>query len=224
MSRQKSVESLLIEVRDEYGRSMKKAVIDHRRADPREEVKMEHLRLPPRASIPPVPFSAVVSMPAMDNSLGKIISLIENAHFTIHPETTQVVLATFKSWQGLNKGRFIATAPETLPMTLYEYQDYQDAHFTNLRDRIVHDWRSLVVDLIRDNLSNVFQLFVNDPVEFEESELKRFLKMLTLMLRDQLSSLVPPFPPTHSQPISISCNLCAIFGNPSLFSVVFLYR
>jgi hypothetical protein len=176
---------------------MKQAVIDHKRQDPREEAKMEHLRLPPRTTPPTVPFSAVVPMPVKENSLARIISLIEIAHFTIHPESTQVVLATFKSWHGLNDGRFIATTPETLPMTLYEYQDYQDSHFTNLREKIVKEWRSLVINLIRDNLSNVFQLFVNDPAEFEKSELKRFLKMLTLMLRDQLSSLVTPFPPPY---------------------------
>ena len=194
MSRQKSVENLLIEVRDEYGRSMKQAVIDYKRRDPREEAKMEHLRLPPQSVPASVPFLAVVSMPSPEASLGKLITAIENSHFTIHPETTQVVLATFKSWYAISDERFIATEPEHLPMTLYEYQDYQDSHFANLRDKIVHDWRALVINLIRDNLSNVFQLFVNDQAEFESGDLRRFLKMLTLMLRDQLSSLVPPSP------------------------------
>ena len=39
LSKQKSVESLLIEVRDEYARAMKSAIIDYKRRDHNEHEK-----------------------------------------------------------------------------------------------------------------------------------------------------------------------------------------
>lgn len=190
MSRTNTVEGLLIEVRDEYSRSMKQAIIDYKRRDPEEEAKMANLSLPPPPVTPKVPYLAVVPTPPKEVSIKKMISTVEEKHFTVHPESTQVILALFKSWEAVKPGRFLATEELPIPMTLYEYQDQQDTHFSNVRDQLVNDWRSLIVNLIRDNLTNVFQLFVNDQEEYNNSELKRFLKMVTFMLRDQLAEMV----------------------------------
>mmetsp|Transcript_30720 Transcript_30720/g.59916 ORF Transcript_30720/g.59916 Transcript_30720/m.59916 type:complete len:4305 (+) Transcript_30720:116-13030(+) len=193
MSRQRTVEGLLIEVRDEYSRAMKQAIIDFKRKDPSEDAKMADLNLPPVREDAAVPYLAVIATPEHELPIKRMINVVERMHFAVHPEATQVILALYRSWDNLKSERCLDTDHVNsikLPMTLYEYQDHQETHFVNLHGKIVNDWRALVVNLIRDNLTNVFQLFVNDQDEYNASELKRFLKMVTFMLRFQLASLV----------------------------------
>ena len=253
MKRQHTVEELLIEVRDEYARAMKSAILNEIRRDAEQEKALVHLRLPPPPPLnkPKAPYLAVIPTPEREQSIDKLIQTVEQQHFTHHPEATQVILALYRSWDQVKGGRFVHThqvhmpsaassfsfqakkkpgkhsntivssttkmmeleeeaaaaaaandesssssssstsmVPLKTPLTLYEYQDIQEAHFTSLREKVTNDWRALVINLIRDNLNNVYKLFVNDIIEYESSELKRFLKMVTFMLRYQLSTLI----------------------------------
>ena len=194
MSRQKSVEGLLIEVREEYGLAMKYAIVDYKRhfLGAEEEARIAHLMLPPKTVIKPAPRLAVISIPRREVAMSRAIKLMETLHYTHHPEATQVILALYRSWDGVKHGSFLDTNDDALdlPMTLFEYQDHQDSHFSSHRERIQNDWRALVINLIRDNLNNVYSLFINDAEVYAQSELKRFLKMTGCMLRTQLSNAI----------------------------------
>jgi hypothetical protein len=138
MSRQKSVEKLLIEVRDEYSRAMKKAIIDYKRRQPGEEEKLAHLGLLPLDPDSVVPYLAVISLPPRPTTLKELVSSVGEAHYTIHPEATQVILALYRSWDQLKKSSFLDVQAENmnLPMQLFEYDDHQNLHFSRLRDKV----------------------------------------------------------------------------------------
>jgi len=194
LSRQRSVESLLHEVREEYGLAMKYAIVDYKRHfyGAEEESKIAHLQLPPKTAVIPAPQLAVIDIPQRYIPMARAIRQMETLHYTHHPEATQVILALYRSWDAVKGGTFLDVNDDALdlPMTLFEYQDHQESHFSSQRERIQNDWRALVINLIRDNLNNVYKLFMNDVAEFHESELKRFLKMTGCMLRQQLSSAI----------------------------------
>jgi len=191
MSRQRSVEQLLTEVRDEYNSTMKLVIIEYRRRLKEENQKLELLGLPPLPQKLPVEYLAVFSIPERSSPIAPLISTIKGLHFTKHPEATLVIQTIYKSWSILKSGRFIDSIIDAkFPMSLYEYKDHQEAHFTAMREKVGNDWHSLTVNLIRDNLNNTFKLFVNEPDEYNSSYLKQFLKMVCLMMREQLTVLV----------------------------------
>jgi len=194
LSRQKSVESLLVEVREEYGMAMKYAIVEYRRDfyGEEEEKKLAHLALPPKIPRLLAPRLAVIDIPQRDISMQRALRQVEQLHYTHHPEATQVILALYRSWDSVKTGRFLDAQDDKLdlPLTLFEYQEHQESVFASQRERIQNDWRALVINLIRDNLNNVYKLFINDLDEYSNSELRRFLKMTGFMLRTQLTELM----------------------------------
>ena len=99
--RQGSVERLLGEVKDEYNKAMKAAIIDYRRKDPVEEAKMTALRLPPQLTPPPPPYLAVVDTGVHLQPFSALCAAVSGSHYTRHPEATQVVLALFPRLGGV---------------------------------------------------------------------------------------------------------------------------
>ena len=122
----------------------------------------------------------------------EIAAVIQKKHFSVHPECTQVILTLFKAWWSLRKFAFFEADPArvSFPITLYEYHDMQEMQFRTAKDAILNDWRGLCINLIRDNLSHVFALFVNDHSKYKTSGLKAFVTLLTFLLRDQLAALM----------------------------------
>lgn len=203
--RQKSVEQLLLEVRAEYAMAMKQAIVDKARADPNEATKMEDLGLPdlpPKAAAPLKALVALLtpeemailglvdSTAILKEPLARTVSHITQLHFTRNPGSTAVVLALYKSWATVKQQYFLRTNDLKLPMGLFEYQDFQENQFLTVLERLNMDWRSLGVNQIRDSLSSVFPLFVNSQSEFHSSDLKKFLNMITFMLREQLAVMI----------------------------------
>jgi len=119
------------------------AVIEHRRTVPAEEAAMAHLALPPVHSRPPVPRFAVVDVLSgapgpRSLVLDRARKQVEMAHFSHHPEATQVVLALFRAWTSIQHGRFLDTdtSKMLLPMSMYEYQEHQEVHFGTLSKKV----------------------------------------------------------------------------------------
>ena len=198
--RQQSVERLLTEVKDEYNKAMKQAIIDYRRKDPVEEQRMTALRLPPQVTPPPPPYLAVVDTGPHLAPFAALCAAVGSGHYTRHPEATAVVLALFRAWASLSSSVFYDLHFEArdsphpsdpvYPMTVSDFLIFQQQAFLQLRERCQNEWRALLINLIRDNLNAVYKLFVNERDEFDRSELKRFLHVTGCMLRDQLTHLV----------------------------------
>jgi dynein heavy chain len=208
MNRQKTVEKLLIEVRDEYARAMKQAIIDFKRKDAVEAARMASLNLPPLPEIKEIPYLAVIETPPHKLAMQRAMKSVESSHFTHHPEATQVLLTLFKAWDSVKSNRFLPVnnAPSSA-VPLYDYVDFCENHFENVREKIQNEWRALIINLIRDNLNSVYKLFVNNVEEFHNSELRRFLKMVTYILRNQLTSLT-------SDSITEYINFMRRYNNP----------
>ena len=157
---------------------------------------MAVLRLPPVIPEPEVPECGVIRTPPDGRrllSLDAARGVIQAVHFSHHPEATQVrsharglsieadarararaaclqvILEMFKAWNNVKHHRFLDTDENkmVMPMPLFDYQSHQQYQFESLRERVMNDWRALVINYIRDNLNNVFKLFVNDPAEYE---------------------------------------------------------
>lgn len=192
ISRQDFVEGLLIDARDNYNFAMKQAIVEFARLDPEEEAKMIHLKLPPLPVRENPPNLGVIELPRKKYPVKKLVSLMQMLHFSVNPESTQVILAMFKSWTMVKRKKFFETDQDNLglPITLYDYDDFQEGHYHQQSTNLHNNWRFLVTAIIRDNLANVFQLFINSPEEYEKSGLKRFLKMIGFMLRTQLVDLI----------------------------------
>lgn len=192
MARQNSVEALLIEVRDCYNLAMKQAIVDQNRLNIVEVAKMAHLNLPPLQQRQDPPYLGTIPIAKKKYSVKQLVNLIQMLHYTVNPESTQVILATFQAWTTVKKGCFFQTEYDKLklPMTLFDYQDFQEEHFKKHKKQVLGDWRYLVLNLIRDNLTGVFQLFCNTEEEAAKSGLKRFLKMVTLMLKEHMQTFV----------------------------------
>ena len=200
LRRQSSVEKLLGEVKDEYNKAMKAAIIDYRRKDPVEEAKMTGLRLPPQTTPPPPPYLAVVDTGPHLHPFTTLCQSLGSSHYTRHPEATQVVLALHRAWTAFSSAVFydLSFSPRdpphssdpVYPMTVSDFLMFQQQAFLNLRERCQNEWRALLINLIRDNLNAVYKLFVNEKDEYDRSELRRFLQVTGCMLRDHLTTLV----------------------------------
>ena len=198
--RQQTVERLLAEVKDEYNRAMKAAIIDYRRRDPRQEATMAALRLPPQTLPPPPPYLAVVPTGPHLLPFDALSASLATAHYTRHTEAGQVVLALYRAWSSLSGSIFfdLAFTPRDVPhasdpvypLTISDFLIFQQQAFLSLRERCQNEWRALLINLIRDNLASVYKLFVNERDEYDRSELRRFLHVTGYMLRDQLTALV----------------------------------
>jgi dynein heavy chain len=195
MAYQPSVERLLASVRESYKLCMKQSIIEHIRRKQNDSGddtdEFAQLNIPPLPPPPEVPVLAVVPTPERDTDLPSIIELVEGQHYTRHVKCTEVILALYRAWDVVRHGLLLDVDVKNmeLPMALYEYEDHQEAIFMHQYERINNEWRSYVVNLIRDNLNTIFKLFVNDEDEYAASELRPFLKMTSVMLRQQLGSL-----------------------------------
>jgi hypothetical protein len=77
----------------------------------------------------------------------------------------------------------------TLPINLFRFQDLQEEQVMELQERLEKEWRDFIINQIRDHCAQ-FDLFQRDPEAYKSSPLFRLVKLLTVMMRDQLSDLV----------------------------------
>ncbi len=135
LARQKTVETSLGEVRSEYSRAMKAAIIEYKRRSPDEERKLAPLGLPPRTMPKRAPAKAVIVIPGWSGvmklesveamksggrsqetrlkyyDMFRKISVLKqfvgaDFHYTIHQAATNVILNLHKAWDALNTERF----------------------------------------------------------------------------------------------------------------------
>ena len=210
--RQQSVEKLLLEVKEEYSRCMKAAIIAERRREPAEELRMQPLRLPPQPRPVPPPFLAVVDTgPRRLLPFASLCTAISSSHYSRHSEACAVVLQLHRAWTALSSLRFfdlqfVAPAPAlhhsssasaspsssspVFPMTLPDFLILQQQQFLSLRERCQNEWRALLINLVRDRLNARYKLFVSSQPEYEASELRRFLTLTGCMLTEQLCGIM----------------------------------
>ena len=202
MGGQRSVEELLMEVGDEYGSCMKRVVIEHRRRIPEENKKLELLGLPPLPEKPRCPQLAVIEIKERSKAIRSVSSQLKDLHYLRHRKAGQVVRQVYTEWFKLTGTSFIDIEGLQLPMTLVEYRSQQEEKFDKMLNLVNNEWRSTAVELIKSKLNDTFtppRNKLNETIdlseqmdareEYDKSDMKRFLKMVTLMLRTQLSSV-----------------------------------
>lgn len=112
-ARQPLVETLLLEVRDEYLRAVKRAVVDFRRGHTAAARRLfAPLRLPPPPPPPgqrAVPASGVVAVPPHALSLARVRQLVASTHYAVFPRCTAVVLELQRAWSAVEGLEFLRT-------------------------------------------------------------------------------------------------------------------
>ncbi|GAB5358635.1 hypothetical protein AAMO2058_000475600, partial [Amorphochlora amoebiformis] len=191
-----------------------------RRTDPEEEKRLFNLRVPPLSSIPPVPHLAVIKLPderpryilkksrygdskrahvgyvitAKDHDIVWIDWLrrkIGTEHHTAFTNTSRVLLHLYRNWHFLKKKLFYnAKDEDKRPWTLYQFHDYQNDVFQLTFKELEQEWRMRIANYMKVQLANTFNLFESEAEVYNKGKLCKFLKMVNMILRDQLATLI----------------------------------
>ena len=114
---------------------------------------------------------------------------VTKQHYSRFKNTTKMLLLMNRLWDSVSKQPlFDDQDDDKRPWGLYRFVDHQNALFNNTAKEIDTEWRSRIANTMKVDLANTFRLFDDNLARYKAGPLNRFLRLVNMMLRAQLSS------------------------------------
>jgi dynein heavy chain len=195
-SHRRLMERCLEEVDEVRCFGLRRAVVSYEMRNPSYNAEMTSLLQLPKGETPAIKdLRACTGTLRIERRVAPFSSIkkyIGQELFVAHPQLYAAVRFAVNRWLQFDSQLLLELDcyPDGSPLPLVDFALQQSAKAKAIGDSLQNAWMNSIVGCLQSELSQTFNFFVDSLETFDQSRMKRFVRMLHLSLGGQLQTLV----------------------------------
>lgn len=189
------LEECVEEMHTEYRRAVKHATVQYQMMDPAEAHRLDRIDLPQEPPKPEVPGQAQLGIPEPRMDFAACNDAIRSNLFSANEHVTKAQQKLWSAYQDVKALLFISVGPDEEgnymgPKSIEEFKKRQREHVDQLIEVLNIDWRGEALHGVVNHLEDIFDFKQYSFEAYKDTHLYRFLRMITLVMGQQLRELM----------------------------------